>query len=325
MLETAAGAGVIVCVSANPALDVCLRVPRLTPGGVQRASAVRRSVGGKATHVALAARSLGASVLLVGWFGGNTGERCQQQLQELGLRSVVVPTRCETRQNLGLLDDQACSTEVLEPGGPVERSEVEALLRACSEVVAALGAGDALVLSGSLPAGAPLELFAELVCLARRARVPTFVDTSGAVLDATLEARPDWIKPNHEEAAQLVGSPVADLPSAVAAAHALRARGAARVVVSRGPEGMIVAAAAGAFEAKGPVATARSSVGCGDATLAGLAVAASRGASLVDTMKLAVACGHANCRASVPGQLSFDLVERTLSSVRVAALAGGCA
>lgn len=313
----------IVCVSANPALDLRLRVPRLAAGAVQRADRVRRLAGGKAAHVALAARALGAPVVLVGWFGGATGQRCQQQLAELGLPTLAVPTRCETRQNLEIIDDEGRSTEVLEPGGPVAQHEVELLVSACRRIVDRLGPGNAIVLSGSLPPGAPVNLFAEMVSIAQRHGVASFVDTSGAALEAALAARPDWIKPNHEEAAEVLGSPIVDRRSAVLAARALRARGAARVIVSRAREGLVAADELGAFEARAPAVSAESSVGCGDATVAGLAVATLRGAAMIDILKLAVACGSANCRAVSPGRLSPDLVERTLAKVEVTKLEGG--
>jgi 1-phosphofructokinase family hexose kinase len=314
---------VIVCVSANPALDVCLRVPRLAAGAVQRADGVRRLAGGKAAHVALAARALGAPVVLVGWFGGATGQRCLQQLGEVGLPTLAVPTRCETRQNLEIVDDEGRSTEVLEPGGPVGKQEVELLINACTRMVDRLGRGNAIVLSGSLPQGAPVELFADVVRIARRHEVATFVDTSGAALAATLAAGPDWIKPNHEEAGDLLGQPIADSRSALAAARALRARGAARVVVSRGRHGLVAVDEAGAFEGRAPEVTASSSVGCGDATVAGLAVGTLRGASMVEILRLALACGSANCRAVSPGRLSPDQVEQALGAALVTELRGG--
>jgi 1-phosphofructokinase family hexose kinase len=314
---------VIVCVSANPALDVCLRVPRLAAGAVQRAAGVRRLAGGKAAHVALAARALGTPVVLVGWFGGATGERCLQQLAELGLPTLAVPTRCETRQNLEIVDDEGRSTEVLEPGGPVEREEVELLVNACKRMVDRLGRGNALVLSGSLPPGAPVGLFAEMVAIARRHEVATFVDTSGAALDAALGAGPDWIKPNHEEAGELLGRPIVDARSAIAAARALRAKGALRVIVSRGLHGLVAVDDARAFEVRAPAVAGASSVGCGDATVAGLAVATLRGASTVDVLRLAVACGGANCLAPAPGRLSPDHVEQALSAAEVSELPGG--
>lgn len=315
----------ILCVSANPAIDVRLHVAQLKVGGVQRASSASRLAGGKAVHVALAARALGEAVTLVGWFGGAAGDACRAQLAELGLPTVAVSTLAETRQNLEIVADHGASTEILESGGPVDRADVERLLEACGRLLSELGPSDAVVLSGSLPRGAPLDLFARLVTLARGRGVPTLVDTSGPALDAALSAGPDWIKPNHDEASALLSRPVVDAPSALEAARALQARGAAKVMVSLGSQGLVAADETNAYAARAPRLDARSSVGCGDAAVAGLAVATLRGRSLVDTIKLAAACGHANCRADAPGRISPALVSQAESLVELARLSGGAA
>jgi fructose-1-phosphate kinase PfkB-like protein len=158
--------------------------------------------------------------------------------------------------------------------------------------------------------------------MARRHGLTTFVDTSGPVLAAALEAGPDWIKPNHGEAEELLGMHLADSKSAHAATRALRARGAHSVVVSRGREGLVALHGADAFEARAPIIDGRSAVGCGDATLAGLAVAVLRGASTAQALKLAVACGSANCMASAPGRLDRSHVERALAAAEVGRIDG---
>lgn len=46
----------IICVSANPAIDRRLRINNLQIGAVNRAVSVEAVAGGKAAHVAMAAR-----------------------------------------------------------------------------------------------------------------------------------------------------------------------------------------------------------------------------------------------------------------------------
>jgi tagatose 6-phosphate kinase len=315
----------LICVSANPALDSRLSVTALACGAVNRASDVQRMPGGKAVHVALVAKLLGAPASIVGWFGGATGQHCRERLAELGVPTTAVPTRCDTRQNLEILDAAGVATELLEPGGPVQPSEVDALLKASEQLLGCASVPSALVLSGSLPRGAPVELFATLVVMARRRGLATFVDASGAVLAATLGAGPDWIKPNHDEAEKLLGMRIVDSKSAHAATRALRARGARSVVVSRGREGLVALHGNDAFEARAPSIDGRSTVGCGDATLAGLAVALSRGASTAEALRLAAACGSANCLASSPGRLDPRHVEAALAAVEVSQISRACA
>ncbi|MFT2604305.1 1-phosphofructokinase, partial [Escherichia coli] len=73
-------------------------------------------------------------------------------------------------------------------------------------VVAAAENATWLVLAGSLPPGVPVTFYADLIAAVRGrwgASAPLIaVDASGAALAAVVEtARPDLIKPNHEELA----------------------------------------------------------------------------------------------------------------------------
>ena len=60
-----------------------------------------------------------------------------------------------------------------------------------------------------------------------------------------------------------------------------------------------------------------SPVGCGDAALAGFAVAYERGLSDEETLRLATACGSANCIADAPGRVNAGDVQRLAQEVSV--------
>jgi fructose-1-phosphate kinase PfkB-like protein len=60
-----------------------------------------------------------------------------------------------------------------------------------------------------------------------------------------------------------------------------------------------------------------SSVGCGDAALAGFAVAYERGLSDEETLRLATACGSANCLAEAPGRVDERDVLRLAQEISV--------
>ena len=145
----------IICVSANPAIDRRLCVERLAPGAVNRAHLVEPAPGGKAAHVAMAARALGEEVVWVGFLGGATGEECERGLRALGVPVVVVRTRSATRINLEIIDAAGAVTEVLEPGGEVEPDELAAMFAACEAWFTRGGAGAQVALAGSLPPGVP--------------------------------------------------------------------------------------------------------------------------------------------------------------------------
>ncbi|MBA2705229.1 MAG: 1-phosphofructokinase family hexose kinase [Blastocatellia bacterium] len=316
----------LVCVSANPAIDRRLRLKSMAVGEVNRAVSAEPFPGGKAAHVALVARALGAEVMWVGFLGGAAGEECETGLSALGVPLTIVRTQAETRANLEIISSDGIVTEILEPGGAVTDGEVERLLSTCRDIFAEGGEATQVALSGSLPPGAPTDLYAELIRLAQVYGCRALLDTSGEALRRGLEAAPDLVKPNRDEAAWFAGHPVCDAGAAMEVAQELFKASARSVAISLGPEGMLwqsSAECAPLISRLPPVAEC-SSVGCGDAALAGLAVAHERGLCDEETISLAVACGTANCLAKAPGQIDPREVERIARQVLVQRLHSEC-
>jgi fructose-1-phosphate kinase PfkB-like protein len=164
----------------------------------------------------------------------------------------------------------------------------------------------------------PPSMWSEV--LASDCRVP--LDASGEALRQGLGAGPDLVKPNRDEVAYIVGGEPCRGASAAGAALRLFAAGARRVAITLVRDGLLWQrdAQSPPLEARPPRVEAGSAVGSGDATLAGLAVAHSRGLSDDETVRLAVACGAANCLAEAPGMIVPSEVERlsALAAVRVA-------
>src|ERR1044072_3033119 len=93
----------VVCISANPAIDRRLRLNNISVGEVNRALSAHPFPGGKAAHVAMVAKSLGTDVMWVGFLGGAAGEACESGLSALGVPLTVVRTQTETRAKLELV------------------------------------------------------------------------------------------------------------------------------------------------------------------------------------------------------------------------------
>ncbi len=310
---------VLVCISANPAMDRRLRLEKITVGEVNRALSAQPFPGGKAAHVAMVAKSLGLDVTWVGFLGGATGEECESGLSAFGVPLTVVRTQAETRANLEILSADGSVTEILEPGGMVTDGEVERLLATCRDIFADGGAGLQVAISGSLPPGAPSDLYAEITRIAHAYRCRVLLDTSGDALRRGLEAAPDFVKPNRQEASNFAGHHVQDADSAVAVLQRFFNARAKSVAISLGEKGILWQESidSGQLVAKLPPISDRSSVGSGDAVLAGFALGYERGLSSEQTLSLAVACGTANCLADAPGQIDKSTVLRLAQEAQV--------
>jgi 1-phosphofructokinase family hexose kinase len=307
------------CVSANPAIDKRVLVPKLEPGAVNRASEVHSAPGGKTAHVAMVLRTLGADPLWIGTAGGRTGEELIDGLNALGIRAQPLKVATETRVNLEIIDKQGGVTELLEPGSALQGKASKDFLSACEKLFSTETKGSIVIASGSLPLGTEQNFYAELTELAHRAGHRMFLDTSGEPLRAALGSHPDFIKPNRSETETLTGKQIVDRASAQKSAEELILLGAQSVVISLGHDGLLWhrGTGQGVYHAQPEEVKARSTVGCGDATVAAFAYAAAMNFGVDDTLRLAAACGAANCLADSPGRLNKKEIHRFEPGIRV--------
>jgi 1-phosphofructokinase family hexose kinase len=279
--------------------------------------------GGKAAHVAMGVRALGEEVLWIGFLGGATGEACERALRDMDIPVHVIRTSEETRNNLEIIEEAGKVTEILEPGARVNAGELREMMKACRLLFKKHGAGGQVVMSGSLPPGVPANLYAQLIAEARSYGCRTLLDTSGEALGNALSEAPDFVKPNRHEAEKLTGLILEDEERAAEAVYRMVRAGAGSVALSLGAAGMIWRSSRDETRlllARPPAVKVVSAVGSGDASVAGFAVAYERGFSKREALKLAVACGTANCVADAPGRFNIDVVETLLPDIEVTTL-----
>jgi 1-phosphofructokinase family hexose kinase len=308
-----------VCISPNPAIDKRLRVPKLTLGAVNRAIEASPAPGGKAAHVAMVLKALNRDPLWLGFIGGHSGKALLDGLNNLGIRVQAIPIQRATRTNLEIVEDDGTVTEILEPGPALSVLEVKLFQDACDQIFAKGKQRAHVVLSGSLPPGAGDGFYATLIRQAQAASCKVFMDTSGAPLRKALEHGPDFVKPNRDEAEWLIGTAISGVRSGADAVRYLLAEGAKSAAVSLGKEGLLWCPGKDAvvYHAQPPVVSTRSAVGSGDAVVAAFAYSMSLGLAPEDTIRIAAACGAANCLAESPGLLNAADVARLREEVRV--------
>jgi tagatose 6-phosphate kinase len=287
---------VIVTVTPNPAVDLTYQVGRLVRGASHRVTRVLERAGGKGLNVARVLHALGEAATVVAPLGGPAGEWVARALAAEGLVVRPVPVAGETRRTVTVLDGEA--TVLNEPGPRLPPSDWQALLDAVETSVG--GGASALVISGSVPPGAPADLYPRLVEMAGRVGVPAIVDTGGPALLAAAEAGPAVVKPNAEELAAATGEP--DL---LDGARGLLARGAQRVVVSLGSAGMLAVSAGDAWRVRGVPGVHGNPTGAGDATVAALALAVTEGCRWPEPLLRATALGAAAVLAGAAGEVDL--------------------
>ena len=257
----------IVTLTPNPSVDRTILVDGLPVGSVIRSRRSWTEPSGKGVNVALALHAHGRPVRAVLPVGGSTGAQLLQMLRSAGLATVHVPLRTgEIRSNISLAQPDGTVTKVNEAGPTLAPAETAALAAAA---LADLDGVSWLVCGGSLPAGVPTGFYADIVEEGHRRGVRVAVDSSGSPLAESLAAGPDLIKPNSHELAELTGRDLPTLGDVLDAADELVRGGVGAVLASLGADGLLYVDGAGALHAEAPVARVVSTVGAGDATLAG--------------------------------------------------------
>jgi 1-phosphofructokinase family hexose kinase len=312
----------IVCVSANPAVDLRVYVDVLLPGEVNRARSSLAMPGGKAAHVAMAARALRVEANWIGFLGGAIGEQVEAELRKLAIEVSPIRTAAATRVNLEVIEDSGRITEVLEPGGQITGDEQTELLRVVAQNLSEDWKGALVAISGSLPPGLPAIFFAQLIDVAMKAGSRVFLDTSGNALKEGIAAKPNFVKPNRKEVEVLLGRALPDVQAVVVAAREIISLGAGSAAITLGAEGLVWLESKDGptWFAQPPRLKAISTVGCGDTTLAGFAYAALQSLNGEEAVRFATACGAANCVAEWEGRISPSDVQNLVPKVTIKSL-----
>lgn len=301
----------ILTVTLNTALDITYRVRALRPHASHRVSEVTERPGGKGLNVARVLAALGHEVTVTGFTGGSTGRVVQEQLTGTpGVVDALVPVTGATRRTIAVVDEHTGDTTQLnEPGPTITPAEWSAFQEAYEDLLAS---ASAVALCGSLPPGVPVGAYAGLVRAAKAAEVPVLLDTGGEALRRGVAARPDIIKPNADELAELTGS-----HEPLRATQDARRRGARAVVASLGEAGLLALTPEGRWRATPPTRLRGNPTGAGDAAVAGLLSGLVERLPWPDRLARASALSAASVLAPVAGEFEQGAYEELLGRVAV--------
>jgi 1-phosphofructokinase len=306
----------IITVTLNAALDKTLEVPNFTPGRRHRTVDQTTMPGGKGVNVARAIKRLGQPVIATGLAGGATGNRIIEALNDEAILNAFVRIREESRTNTAVLDPTTgMHTEINERGPAVSAAELE-LFR---EKLLYLAKGASIVVfAGSLPRGIDNDIYAHLIREVRRLGPTTMIDTEGEPMRLAVRAEPDVVSPNELEAEELVGHEFNDSNDRAQAVVEMRRLGAveALMTVPDGCYGQILDGGTPAlYRVRVEEQEARSSIGSGDAFLAGYVAARYIGRSPEDCLRYGVACGAESIHHFGAGIVEPSKVDRLLDEV----------
>lgn len=277
----------VVTVTLNPAVDQTVSVDNFQAGVVNRSRAMRFDAGGKGVNVATFLADYGMQVVVTGFLGEENAKIFERHFARKKIEDRFIRVQGETRVNIKIMDEH--NQETTDLNTPGQAPDGNAIHRLNEQVSVLAEACDWIVLSGNIPPGLPNTFYADLIRSVKRQGRRVVLDTSGEGLVEGMKAGPWMIKPNIDELSQLVGAELQKLSDVHKAARSLLNDDVQLVVVSMGREGALFVRQADSLLAVPPTVALKSTVGAGDALVAGTVAGFANGRSLAECARIGTA------------------------------------
>lgn len=309
----------VVTLTINPAVDISTSVTKMVPFTKMRCAQAHRDPGGGGINVARALTRLGLQSIAIYPAGGATGQLLANLVECEGIRSIVIPTLNDTREDITIFDETTREQfRLVFPGARLNEAEWQECVASIAHIAPQ---PDYVIVSGSVPPGVPHDFFAR-VAQASKAHSRIIVDTSGPFLKAALEAGIYLIKPNLREFLELAQITATGEASLVDAGRRLIDRYPIEVIaLSMGSDGALLVTRDMAFRAKGLPIDPVSVSGAGDSFLAAMIWSLVKGNSLETAFRYGVAGGSAALLNPGTALCRPDDVRRLASEVIVTPIA----
>lgn len=275
----------VATVSLNPAIDRTLTIPNFTAGAVNRVEHERDNAAGKGVNVAAALADYGQHVAVTGFLGQDNAALFESLFAQKDIDDRFVRIGGQTRVGIKIADPVLKqTTDINFPGAAPGSADVAALREQLAGIDAAW-----FVLAGSIPPGVDVSIYRDMVAELKSHGGRVVIDASGEALRSAVEAGPNVIKPNIHELGDLLGKQLRKQAEVIEAAQLLLSKGIGLVAVSMGSEGACFVTNAAVVVAHPPEIEVKSTVGAGDAMVAGLVAAQLRNLPLEECARLATA------------------------------------
>ncbi len=309
----------IITVTMNPAIDKTVELEQLERGSLNRLKNVITDAGGKGINVSKTIKALGGETIATGFSGGAGGNLIEKVLKEQGIKADFVEIKNEVRTNLKVLEARGFVTELNEPGPVVSPEELEQLTQ---KLTGYAGEDVIFILAGSIPGGISKTVYGELIGKLKEKGARVFLDADGELFIHSLEAGPDYIKPNRAELEEYYEMDYrADEKELVKMGKKLLEKGIRMAAVSLGQMGALFITKDRVVKCPGLKVEAHSTVGAGDAMVAALAYGLDKGLTLEECAKLGLAASAGAVTTKGTKPPSRELVDELINKVEIIDLA----
>lgn len=290
----------ILALGLSPCWQQMAVLDELQCGEVNRAQQVLSCASGKVVNVARAVVALGGHAQMISLAGGLTGEQLRHDVGLTNIDAHWIATQTPTRVCTTLIERPiGRTTEIVENASAISSDELAAFEAQCRQ---RLPQASVVVVSGSLPAGVPADLWLRLL---QGVSARVILDIRGPELSQSLALQPFLVKPNLRELEHSVGQRLTTETEICRAMQDLIAGGASTVLVTNGSEPAWLMTDRECWRIEPPSLQPINPIGCGDCLAAGIAVALARGDDLLGAVRFGSGAAAENATQLLPAKLSW--------------------
>ncbi len=312
----------ILTVTLNPALDRLIEIDNFKVGTMHRIfdeDKTKVSPGGKGINVSLYLEQLGVPSTALAILGGLTGRMLQVRLRRECNQTISTSflyVNDETRENFTIVDRKSNTiTTVNLPGPFVDEKHFKLFMK---KYKALLSNTTICEIGGTIPAGMPLDVYKDMVRMAKEAGALTVVNAHGEPLKYAIESVPDIVKPDIRGTKKVLNRELKTIGDYVQSAKELLSMGVKMVIYSFEMKNDIVATSDWTylFKMRGEIKSVNL-MGTGDAYIAGLIYAINAGKDYFESARYAMAAAIADEMTESKDVGGIEEVEKMMSLIEM--------
>lgn len=260
----------IYTLTLSPAVDAYIELDCLEEGKINKSIKEQFQAGGKGINVSLALQALGIHSTPITIIGGFTGKFLEDTLRNK-FDPILFYREDPTRINVKLLGrEKETAINITQP-------LPKDLCQKIKRLLSSFTAEDILIVSGSGSSEDYLFLLENLAC-------KIVLDLEGKNLKKLIHIRPWIVKPNDEE--------LLEVAPLLEDAYAELLKGAELILHTKGSQGATLKSKEFEYSVLPEKTDVITTVGCGDAFLAGFLASTFEGDSLEESLAFAMKCGY---------------------------------
>ena len=300
----------------NPVIDRMYFINGFTAGTQYPETVPCLFVGGKGVNIARVVRLFDEPCALYGFIGGSNGEKVLNEMKALGVELHMLEFQGETRTTVNIIDlESGRETEITEPSVQIGEAEEQRFLAGLEHD---LQEGDLVACSGIPMRGMRADIYREVAALCRKKKAKCVLDANHQYLRESFPQEYDLAKPNWTELNDLHGVHMPfSLHNVLLLGRRTMAMGVKNLLITTGETGGVLMSPQGDYQAQFPPQKIVSTIGSGDASVAGFCIGMRRGMPLTGCLRLAMACGMCNAMFDKVGYIENDLVETLYAQVEI--------